>query len=93
MKSNILKPRTKFYFFKKNNNLFLRFKSTFKKIKFLFYFFIYFKLIFFGILNHFNALISKIIFKKLKPYYFNIFLNEKYFKKQSKQTLRNIMIV
>ena len=33
MKSNILKPRTKFYFFKKNNNLFLRFKSTFKKIK------------------------------------------------------------
>jgi len=31
-------------------------------------------------LDHFDALISKIIFKK---YYFNIFLNKKYFKKQS----------
>jgi len=32
--------------------------------------------------NHFNALISKIIFKKLKKYYFNIFPSEKHFKKQ-----------
>jgi hypothetical protein len=33
-------------------------------------------------LDHFNALISKIIFKKIKKYYFNIFQNEKHFKKQ-----------
>jgi hypothetical protein len=28
-------------------------------------------------LDHFDALISKIIFKKIKNYYFNIFLNKK----------------
>jgi hypothetical protein len=35
--------------------------------------------IFLIFLDHFDILISKIIFKK---YYFNIFLNEKHFKKQ-----------
>jgi hypothetical protein len=30
------------------------------------------------------VLISKIIFKKLKKYHFNIFLNKKYFKKRSR---------
>jgi hypothetical protein len=29
----------------------------------------------------FDAFILKMIFKKLKKYYFNIFLSEKYFKK------------
>jgi hypothetical protein len=33
-------------------------------------------------LDHFDALISKIIFKKIKEYYFNIFSSKKYFKKQ-----------
>jgi hypothetical protein len=33
-------------------------------------------------LDYFDALISKIIFKKLKKYYFNIFLSEKHFEKQ-----------
>jgi len=31
--------------------------------------------------NYFNVLILKIIFKKIKIYYFNIFLNKKYLKK------------
>jgi len=43
--------------------------------------FIYFKLIFFIILNCFDILMIKIN-KKNKKYYFNIFLNKKYFKKQ-----------
>jgi len=30
-------------------------------------------------LNYFDVLISKIFFKKIKKYYFNIFLSEKYF--------------
>jgi len=34
-------------------------------------------------LDHFDALITKIIFKNKKKYYFDIFLNEKHFKKQS----------
>jgi hypothetical protein len=34
-------------------------------------------------LDHFDVLILKIILKKLKKYYFNIFLNKKYFKLQS----------
>ena len=33
-------------------------------------------------LNYFDTLILKIIFKKLKKYYFNIFLNKNHFKKQ-----------
>jgi hypothetical protein len=41
--------------------LFLCFKNIFEKIKF---FFIFFKLIFLVFLDYFNALISKIIFKK-----------------------------
>jgi len=32
-------------------------------------------------LDYINVLILKINFKKLKIYYFNIFLNKKYFKK------------
>jgi hypothetical protein len=40
--------------------------------------FIYFKLIFFIILNCFDIL----MIKKNKKNYFNIFLNKKYFKKQ-----------
>ena len=34
-------------------------------------------------LDHFDALISKIILKNKKKYYFNTFLSEKHFKKQS----------
>jgi hypothetical protein len=33
-------------------------------------------------LDHFDALISKIILKNKKKYYFDIFLSENYFKKQ-----------
>ena len=33
-------------------------------------------------LNYFNILISKIIFKNKKIYYFNMFLNKKNFKTQ-----------
>jgi len=33
-------------------------------------------------LDHFDALMSKIIFKKLKKYYFNTFSSEKHFEKQ-----------
>jgi hypothetical protein len=32
-------------------------------------------------LNYFNVLMLKIIFKNKKIYYFNTFLNKKYFKK------------
>jgi hypothetical protein len=32
--------------------------------------------------DHFDVLISKIIFKNIKKHYFNVFWNEKYFKKQ-----------
>ena len=39
--------------------------------------------IFLFIFNFFYILILKIIFKNKKIYYFNIFLNKKYFKKQS----------
>jgi hypothetical protein len=34
------------------------------------------------ILDHFDVLISKIIFKEIKIYYFDAFRHEKYFKKQ-----------
>ena len=33
-------------------------------------------------LDCFDLLISKIIFKKIKKYYFNIFINKKHFKSQ-----------
>jgi hypothetical protein len=42
--------------------------------------FFYFKLIFFGVYRYFDVLILKIIFKKYKKYYFNIFSSKKYFK-------------
>ena len=32
--------------------------------------------------NHFDALISKIIFKKLKKHHFDAFINKKYFENQ-----------
>ena len=51
------------------------------KINFLFLFFC-FKLIFQVILDSFDVFILKINFKN-KKYYFNIFINKKYFKKQS----------
>jgi len=58
--------------------LFLRFKSFFKN-KLIFFVFFCFKLIFFMFLDHFDALMSKIIFKK---HYFDTFSSKKYFKKQ-----------
>jgi len=42
-------------------------------------------------LDHFDALMSKIIFFK-KKYYFNIFLNEKHFKKQPQSQLKFLII-
>jgi hypothetical protein len=60
--------------------LFLRFKSVFEKINFFFQI-----KIFLVFLNHFDALISKLIF--LKKYYFNIFLSEKHFKNTIVTTL------
>ena len=55
--------------------LFLYFKNILKKIK-VFLFFIYFDIF---ILFWYTD-IKKIILKKIKKYYFNIFLNKKYFK-------------
>jgi len=37
-------------------------------------------------LSYFNILILKIIFKKIKKYYFYIFLNKKHFKNNHRQT-------
>jgi uncharacterized membrane protein YobD (UPF0266 family) len=37
---------------------------------------------FFMFLYHFDVLMSKIIFKNKKKYYFNVFWNEKHFEKQ-----------
>jgi len=56
----------RFFFFAIKTNLFflfLYFKSTFEKNYNFFYFF-YFKLIFLVFSDHFDVLISKIIFKK-----------------------------
>ena len=55
----------------------LCFKSIFEKILFF-----YFKLIFFIFSDHFDKLMSKIIFKNKKIYYFDIFSSEKHFKIQ-----------
>jgi hypothetical protein len=61
--------------------LFLCFKNIFKKIK-IFYFFSLLQInIFLVFLDHFDTLITKIIFKNKKIYYFDTFLNEKHFKK------------
>jgi len=35
--------------------------------------------------DHFNILVLKIFFKKIKKYYFNISFSKKYFKKQPQQ--------
>jgi len=45
----------------------------------------------------FDAFMLKMIFKKLKKYYFNVFLSEKYFKNNRnhtfKQLLKNLMTI
>jgi hypothetical protein len=58
--------------------LYLYFKNILKKIKFF-----YFKLIFLVFSDHFILYKYQKLFFKNKKYYFNIFLNKKYFKKQS----------
>jgi len=60
-------------FIDSRGSLFLSFKNIFFKNNFF-----YFKVLFM-FLDCFNALISKIIFKKYKKYYFNIFINKIYF--------------
>jgi hypothetical protein len=62
--------------------MFLYFKSIFKKIKKKLVFSLLQINIFLMFLDHFDALISKIIFLKIKEYYFNTFSSKKYFKKQ-----------
>ena len=37
--------------------------------------------------DHFDILISKMIFKKYKKYYFDVFSSEKHFKKQSQPNM------
>ena len=37
--------------------------------------------------DHFNILVLKIFFLKIKKYYFNILFNKKYFKKQPQEHL------
>jgi uncharacterized membrane protein len=44
-------------------------------------------------LDHFDVLILKIIFKKYKKYYFNIFSSEKYFKKQPQPHFRSLFLI
>jgi hypothetical protein len=53
-------------------------KIFLKQLLFLIFFI---KLIFFMFSGDFDAFMLKIIFKKLKKYYFNVFLSKKYFKK------------
>jgi hypothetical protein len=60
--------------------LFLCFKNILKK--FNFFIFLTSNLYFFMISDYFDTLISKIIFKKYKKYYFNAFPNKKHLKKQ-----------
>jgi len=62
--------------------MFLYFKSIFKNIKKKLVFSLLQINIFLMFLDHFDALISKIIFLKIKEYYFNTFSSKKYFKKQ-----------
>ena len=59
----------------KKNYFSLNLRAFLKNFKF-FYFFLYFKIIFFLVfLYYFDALISKIILKNKKIYYFDIFPN------------------
>ena len=54
-------------------------KVRLEKFKFFYFLFTLNSYVFYG---HFNILMLKIIFLKYKIYYFNIFINKKYFKKQ-----------
>jgi len=66
----------------------LRFKNVFEKIEFFLFF--CFKLIFFCVfLDHFDVLISKLIF--FLKNYFNVFPSKKHFKKQLQTTLPNTL--
>ena len=58
-------------------------RAFLKKFKFILFFSLLQINIFLVFLDHSDVLISKIILKNKKIYYFNIFLSEKYFKKQS----------
>jgi hypothetical protein len=49
-------------------------------------------LIFFGVLDHFDAVISKIIFKKIKQHYFDTFLSKKYFESNRNHTSKQALI-
>jgi len=60
----------------------LYFKSILKKFKFFLFFYLLQINIFLVFSNHFDVLMSKIIFKKLKKYDFNVFWHEKLFEKQ-----------
>jgi hypothetical protein len=71
------------FFFKK---ILLKHKNK-HEFRFLFYFFLCLKLIFFIFLNYFDALISKIIFKKKN--YFNIFFKNNTLKNQSRNKMMN----
>jgi len=39
----------------------------------------------------FDAFMLKMIFKKLKKYYFNVFLSEKYFKNNRNHTFKHLL--
>jgi hypothetical protein len=57
-------------------------KALLKKINFFLFFLFSSNLYVLVFLDYFDALISKMIFKKIKKHYFNIFLSKKHFKKQ-----------